>query len=79
MRATSGDRLLRDSKDSPMRPIAQSQIKSAMERLNRDLEESSRLRELLATLKNGKESEAFQYKVKLRYRGVTYHRMIQQP
>lgn len=62
-----------------MRPITQVQIKSAMERLNRDLEESSRLREVLATLKNGKESKEFEYKVKLRYRGMTYWKVLRQP
>jgi len=79
MRPPLSGRLLRQTKGIPMRPITQEQIKSAMERLNRDLEQSSQLRSLLATSQWLRESEKFRYKVSLRYRGVTYHRMIEQP
>mgnify|MGYP003337821930 CR=1 len=61
-----------------MRAITQEQIKSAMERLNRDLDESSQLRSVLATSQWLRNSEKFQYKVSLRYRGVTYQRVIEQ-
>ena len=62
-----------------MRPITQEQIKSAMERLNRDLVESSQLRQALATLKTERKPEEFEYKVKLRYRGMTYWKVLRQP